>query len=211
MVLLWWWADNWGVPKLGKIPTVDLLLGVGLVGLGQVSILPDAACVQSHLLTLQVFSACRHSTLACTMRLGREVYTMVKSLAARSHGAQAFPSMSSVILSMSAQYYQYGVYLPWSRHKDPQRCGLLPRTGQLCMSLLDSLSSFSSKSCYLGDCSTCRVFLSQAGIHSFCVSKFKPSCPDIIQYKGCTRMYKIVRSLDNFMKGRSTDVQLCHF
>lgn len=40
MVILWWWADNWGVPKLDKIPTADLLLGVGLLGLGQVS-LPD--------------------------------------------------------------------------------------------------------------------------------------------------------------------------
>ena len=39
MVILWWLADNWGVPKLENIPTAHLLLGVGLVGLGQVSIL----------------------------------------------------------------------------------------------------------------------------------------------------------------------------
>ena len=36
--MLWWSADEWGVPKLAKIPTADLLLGVGLLGLGQVSL-----------------------------------------------------------------------------------------------------------------------------------------------------------------------------
>ena len=36
MVILWWWADSWGVPKPAKVPTADLLLGVGLLGLGQV-------------------------------------------------------------------------------------------------------------------------------------------------------------------------------
>ena len=37
MVTLWWLADEWGVPKISKIPTTHLLLGVGLVGIGQVS------------------------------------------------------------------------------------------------------------------------------------------------------------------------------
>ena len=36
MVTLWWLADEWGVPKISKIPTPHLLLGVGLVGVGQV-------------------------------------------------------------------------------------------------------------------------------------------------------------------------------
>lgn len=36
IVIMWWWADYWGVPKFEKIPTADLLLGVGLLGLGQV-------------------------------------------------------------------------------------------------------------------------------------------------------------------------------
>ena len=37
MVSLWWLADEWGVPHISKVPTAHLLLGVGLVGVGQVS------------------------------------------------------------------------------------------------------------------------------------------------------------------------------
>ncbi len=37
MVSLWWLADEWGVPHISKVPTTHLLLGVGLVGVGQVS------------------------------------------------------------------------------------------------------------------------------------------------------------------------------
>ncbi len=36
MVSLWWLADEWGVPQISKVPTTHLLLGVGLVGVGQV-------------------------------------------------------------------------------------------------------------------------------------------------------------------------------
>lgn len=35
MIVLWWLADDWGVPKIGKIPTTHLVLGIGLVGIGQ--------------------------------------------------------------------------------------------------------------------------------------------------------------------------------
>ncbi len=37
MVSLWWLADEWVVPQISKVPTTHLLLGVGLVGVGQVS------------------------------------------------------------------------------------------------------------------------------------------------------------------------------
>ena len=37
MVSLWWLADECGVPQISKVPTTHLLLGVGLVGVGQVS------------------------------------------------------------------------------------------------------------------------------------------------------------------------------
>lgn len=37
MVILWWLADEWGVPQVTKVPATHLLLGVGLVGVGQVS------------------------------------------------------------------------------------------------------------------------------------------------------------------------------
>ncbi|DBA74416.1 hypothetical protein WJX77_005370 [Trebouxia sp. C0004] len=35
MLSLWWLADEWDVPQISKIPTTHLLLGVGLVGVGQ--------------------------------------------------------------------------------------------------------------------------------------------------------------------------------
>lgn len=43
----------------------------------------------------------------------------------------------------------------------------------------------------------------------YSVPKLESSFPDIIHM--CTGMYKILRSLEKFMRGKSTDVQLCHF
>lgn len=64
MVILWWWADNWGVPKLNKIPAADLLLGVGLLGLGQASlyVLDFLSSVAMHSCKQDMFFSCRHST-----------------------------------------------------------------------------------------------------------------------------------------------------
>lgn len=72
MVILWWLADNWGVPKLDKIPTADLLLGVGLVGLGQVSILlcwsADYAVSLSK--RVLIFADTQHQHVQCNWQEG---------------------------------------------------------------------------------------------------------------------------------------------
>lgn len=69
MVLLWWWADNWGIPKLAKIPTADLLLAIGLVGLGQVRIWFCAAwlCFQLHMCISDSANALSLQTLNISM------------------------------------------------------------------------------------------------------------------------------------------------
>ena len=59
MIVLWWLADDWGVPKIGKIPTTHLVLGIGLVGIGQVSSKPFATstCCQQEELQASRLSA----------------------------------------------------------------------------------------------------------------------------------------------------------
>jgi hypothetical protein len=88
MVTLWWLADEWGVPQISKVPTTHLLLGVGLVGVGQVSFcLVQAADTIKQIMISPV--CCRPSMSVCTTPLVRKACTMVRSLAARFLGVQA--------------------------------------------------------------------------------------------------------------------------